>query len=89
MSIYTGATPLSREEWRQSNTLTARCLQAIAEQGGPRCCKRNTFLALAETRRYLAAHHGVTLPGDGRPVCRFSASNRECLLADCPFHAAG
>lgn len=84
-SIITGATPLARDEWRLSNLMTAACLTAIGEAGGPRCCKRDTFLALLVGRDFLNRHLDARLPAGRQPVCSFAANNRECLAADCQF----
>ncbi len=40
ISLITGATPVSKEEWRLANLMSAESLKIIAENGGPRCCKR-------------------------------------------------
>ncbi|NJD90718.1 MAG: SAM-dependent methyltransferase [Geobacter sp.] len=87
-SVLTGATPLAREEWRLSNLMTAACLTAIGEAGGPRCCKRDTFLALLTARNFLNRHLNAGLPEGSLPVCSFSANNRECLAAGCSFYPA-
>ncbi len=87
VSIVTGATPLSREEWRMANLMTARALEKIALHGGPRCCKRNTFLALQEAIRFISTEMGIHLPEPGKISCRFSDQNRECLKDRCPFYS--
>lgn len=84
-SILTGATPLARDEWRMSNLMTAACLSVIGEAGGPRCCKRDTFLALLVGRDFLNRRLGAKLPAEKQPVCPFAANNRECLATDCRF----
>jgi len=87
VSIITGATPLSREEWRLSNLMTAQSLKEIAIRGGPRCCKRNTFLALKCAVAFLRSEFGVSLPGGENLRCTFSDQNSECLREKCPFYA--
>jgi hypothetical protein len=84
-SVLTGATPLAREAWRLANLMTAACLTAIGEAGGPRCCKRDTYLALLVGRDFLNRHLGAGLPTAEPPICAFSASNRECLAGGCRF----
>ena len=86
VSVVTGATPLSREEWRLSNLVTARTLEEIALHGGPRCCKRNTFLALRSAVRFLDREMGIRLPMPETIRCRFSDQNAECLKEKCPFY---
>ena len=85
VSVVTGATPLSREEWRLANLMTARALEEIAQHGGPRCCKRNTFLALGSAVRFLSSEMGIVLPKPDRIVCRYSSQNKECLGEKCVF----
>ena len=86
MSIITKATPLSRREWRLSNLMTAQSLHSIALRGGPRCCKRNTTLALLEAVAFLREQCGISLPVSEPLTCEFSPLNKECLHADCPFY---
>lgn len=86
-SVLTGATPLATGEWRLSNLMTAACLTAIGEAGGPRCCKRDTFLAILVGRDFLNQHLDAGLPVGAKPVCTFWADNRECLMGHCPFYA--
>jgi hypothetical protein len=84
-SIATGATPLSKEAWRLSNGLTAKALDAVARAGGPRCCKRDTYLSILAGARFASASLGVDL--EARAVgCEWSEQNQECLEAGCPFH---
>ncbi|HEY3445695.1 MAG TPA: DUF5714 domain-containing protein [Myxococcales bacterium] len=87
-SVATGATPLSTKEWRLSNEATARVLTEVARLGGPRCCKRDTFVSLEGAAKLAGEALGVSLAPAGKIVCRFSAQNRECLKQACPFFPA-
>ncbi|WP_242394146.1 DUF5714 domain-containing protein [Anaeromyxobacter oryzisoli] len=84
VSLATGATPLSVEPWSLANAATARALDALARVGGPRCCKRNSWLVLLTLVRFAREHLGVTLGGRGEP-CTFASMNRECIGERCPF----
>jgi hypothetical protein len=84
LSVITKSTPLAREEWGLSNLLTGRSLISIARHGGPRCCKRDVYLALQEAVQFLKEEFGVSL-GSQEVHCRFSDRNRECLKASCLF----
>ena len=86
ISIITGSTPLSREEWRLSNTMTATSLMAVATHGGPRCCKRDTYLALQAACEFLDEKLGVRLEVTDPVLCQFSDLNRQCLGEEFPFH---
>jgi hypothetical protein len=84
ISVITGATSLSKEEWRLSNRMTGQSLMLIADHGGPRCCKRCTYLAIQEATRFVKEHFDVQL--EETPVsCEFHENNKECLEKECPF----
>lgn len=85
VSVATGATPLAREPWALANGATARALGVLARVGGPRCCKRTTWLAMLSAIRFARERLGVELRGGGGP-CEFTALNAECLETRCPFH---
>lgn len=87
-SLATGATPRSGASWGLSNRATARALQVIGDAGGPRCCKRTSWLALLAGIRFAREELGVNLEGHG-PRCEFHARNDDCLELDCPFYPAG
>lgn len=84
-SILIGATPLATDEWRLANLMTAACLTAVGEAGGPRCCKRDTYLALQVGGEFLNRHLDAGLPTGNQPVCTFMANNKECLGTGCRF----
>ena len=87
VSIATNATPLAKEAWGLSNRMTARALAAIGEHGGPRCCKRDSYLAIQAAVEFSAERLGVQMAqGDAR--CTRCHMNNQCLGKDCPFHAA-
>jgi len=87
VSVATGATPLSKTEWRLANLMTARSLYVIANAGGPRCCKRNSFLAISEAIRFSEEELHVRMdPGPDSIECEFHDLNKECRKAECPFY---
>lgn len=84
ISIVTGATPLSNQEWGMSNLMTSQSLHAIGTVGGPRCCKRNSYLAITEAVRFAKENLGVEM--ELSPIrCRHSAQNNQCIDSRCPF----
>lgn len=87
ISLITDATPLSRIEWRLSNLMTAKSLYSIANAGGPRCCKRSTYLAIIEAADFLKKYFDVFIPLNRDINCHFSPLNRECLKEDCIFNS--
>lgn len=84
LSIMTDNTPLSETTWGLCQELTAAALSSIASKGGPRCCKRDSFLAIQTAVRFLNDRLDYTLP-ESEITCSFSAKNKECLKGRCPF----
>ncbi len=85
MSIVSSSTPLTVEPYALCNQTTARSLAAIGEIGGPRCCKRNSYLAILSAVEFAAERLGVRME---KPeiVCKFSAQNNQCVGKRCPFN---
>ena len=88
MSIITGATPMSVDEWRLSNLMTAKSLECIANNGGPRCCKRDSFSAIESALAFLESNLQVSLPAT-EIKCTFSAINKECKNVECRYFCGG
>ena len=84
MAIATKSTPLAVEPWGLSNQMTARALDSIGKVGGPRCCKRDSFLAILAAVDFTREHLGVemerTVPG-----CSYSSQNNQCIGGRCPL----
>lgn len=86
VSVVTRATPLSKDGWRLSNLMTSQSLHDIALAGGPRCCKRNTSLAILAAVSFVVGQWGVAIPIREGHTCEFSPLNRECRKLECPFY---
>ena len=87
MSVLTGSTPLNKEAWPVPMRLVSRCLERIAETGGPRCCKRTGRLCIREAAAFTAERFGVEMPL-GEIACTYMKENRECIGRQCPFFPA-
>lgn len=87
VSILSKSTPLAREPWGLSNQMTAKALDAIGQVGGPRCCKRDSFLSILAAIDFAKEHFGVEMTKP-RIVCTHSAKNNQCLGSRCPFSKA-
>ena len=85
ISIALKATPLAKEAWGLSNQMTARALDAIGKNGGPRCCKRDSYLAIREAIDFTKEKLGVAMEQE-EISCSRSHLNNQCLQEDCPFH---
>ena len=84
VSIISASTPLSVEPFALSHQMTARSLSAIAEIGGPRCCKRDSYLSIREAIDFAAEHFGIRMEKT-EIVCEYTAQNNQCIGKRCPF----
>ncbi len=85
VSIVTGSTPLKVQPWGQSNKMTAAALMEIGQIGGPRCCKRNSYIAIIEGVRFAREELGVEMEL-GPITCTTAKANNQCIGDRCPFH---
>ncbi len=87
MSIVTRNTPFSTDTWRLCNLCTSRALEQVAMNGGPRCCKRDSYLSILSTIDFVKENLGVEM---AKPEVRCSRSqiNEQCIGKKCPFSPA-
>jgi len=85
ISIVTKTTPLSGKTWNLSNRITAKTLLKIADSGGPRCCKRDTYIAIDTAVEFLKNEMDTELDNSDI-ICEFSARNNQCLNKGCRFY---
>ena len=85
VSIASRSTPLSTEPFGLSNRMTARALEKIGEIGGPRCCKRDSFLSVLAAADFARENLGVEMETE-EVVCAYSQQNSQCIGRRCPFH---
>lgn len=84
LSIISRSTPLSGEPFALSHKMTAKSLGRIAEIGGPRCCKRDSYLSILSAIDFVKEHLGIEMEKT-RIVCGHSAENQQCIGKRCPF----
>ena len=84
-SIVTKATPLTVESWSLANKMTSCSLSTISENGGPRCCKRNSYLAISEAVKFTKEKLGVEMELS-EITCSRSEQNNQCIKGRCPFY---
>ncbi len=84
LSIVTRNTPFSTDTWRLCNLMTARALEQVAENGGPRCCKRDSYLSVLTAIDFVKENLGVEME---KPEvhCTRSQINEQCIGKKCPF----
>jgi hypothetical protein len=85
VSLVTNGNPLAGRPRGLSIRATGEAMRVIGDMEAPRCCKRDTFLALLSAARFAREHLGIDLPARG-VTCEFHEMNRECIGAACPFH---
>ena len=86
LAIWEGTGPLSADgTWGQHMTCTAAALETMAATRGPRCCKRDGFIALEAAVEWLRTNRGLEL-GCTKPVCGFFAKNPDCIGNKCPYY---
>ena len=88
VSIISGSTPLTEEPFALSHRMTAKSLAAIGEIGGPRCCKRDSYLSILAAVDFVKEHFGIQMDRQ-EIVCTHAAQNNQCIGKRCPFARAG
>jgi hypothetical protein len=68
-----------------SNLLTGTCLVKIAEKGGPRCCKRDTYTAITHAAGFVKDKMDIEIPASTEIECKFHPMNKECLGKRCEY----
>ena len=85
LSIVTKSTPLETKTWGLCNQMTGKALEKIGELNGPRCCKRDSYLAIIEAVKFTEEHLGISMETK-EFFCTRSDQNNQCLKHNCPFH---
>ena len=84
VSIITKASPLTQESWGLSNLMTSKALGEIGKIGGPRCCKRDSYLSILSAIDFVKDHFDVEMEKN-KVVCIHSDINNQCIGSRCPF----
>ena len=87
ISIISKSTPLANEPFALSHRMTAKSLGLIGEIGGPRCCKRDSFLSILAAIDFVKDHFGIEMEKP-EVICRYWAQNNQCIGKRCPFSRA-
>ena len=84
VSIISKSTPLAREPFALSHQMTAKSLGEIGKIGGPRCCKRDSFLSILSAIDFAKENFDVEMERSDI-ICEFSKFNNQCIGKRCPF----
>ena len=84
VSIISKSTPLAKEPFALAHKMTAKSLGEIGNIGGPRCCKRDSYLSVLSAIDYVKEHFNIEME---KPivVCEHSKQNNQCIGIRCPF----
>ena len=87
ISIITDSSPLMQESYGLSNVMTSESLNRIGEIGGPRCCKRDSYLSLLTAIDFVRDTLEIEMDKH-EIVCTHSKDNNQCIGKRCPFSPA-
>ncbi len=88
ISIISSATPLTEKPWGLSNRMTSKALDSIGSIDGPRCCKRDSYLAILSAIDYVKENFCVEM--DKPDIkCVHYEQNNQCIGSRCPFRRVG
>lgn len=87
LAIELDNAPLKQDGWSGAQMMVAELLHAIARAGAPRCCKRDTRIAVGEATSWFSRALGVRLESLAEEdiVCGVSDQNSVCLGGACPY----
>lgn len=85
-AILSGNAPLKKEGWGEGQRMVAQILAAIADAGAPRCCKRDSRIAVRVASSWFNDQLHTRLV-ESEPVrgCAVCKQNSACLGSGCPF----
>lgn len=84
VSIISKSTPLSQEAFGLSHLMTAESLERIGRVGGPRCCKRDSFLSILSAVDFVREHFHIVMDKP-EVICDYASENNQCIGKRCPF----
>ena len=84
VAIISRSTPLAQEPFALAHRMTAKSLGTIGEIGGPRCCKRDSYLSVLSAIDFIRDNFSVEMEKH-EIVCTYSAQNNQCIGKRCPF----
>ena len=86
-AIVRGNAPLREEGWQEGQLMVSELLALIARSGSPRCCKRDSRVAVAAAVPHFNAIGGPQMrETDVVPTCATFPQNSACMGDDCPFY---
>lgn len=84
-SLVLELSPYVEKEWKSCGQLTSQCANTISKQGGPRCCKRDSYTAIREAIAYCNKQFKTDFAVPDVIECQFFPNNKECKGNKCQF----
>jgi hypothetical protein len=84
-SLLTAANPYDGDKRQAAQRATQRALEEVASYNAPRCCQRDSWLALQAAARILKEKLGKSLMVKHQIECDQSSKNKECISNRCPL----
>lgn len=85
VSILLSATPYDGDKRQTAQRATQKALERIASYAAPRCCQRDSWLALQECKSLLQERLGMSLTINQSISCEQFSKNKECIHDSCPL----
>ncbi len=86
LAIIDGTGPLTADSsWGNHMRFTSNALEIMSHIGGPRCCKRDAFIALSEAVKFINDNYNVNIPIT-KIQCGYSKKNEQCIRERCPYY---
>lgn len=86
LSILWEVTPLSGRLLQRLNEFTAKCHNAMADNTGPRCCKRAVFTIIQAAVDWINRQPDmVRLEKTAEIICKYSPTNPDCIKEKCEY----
>ena len=86
LSIIDSTGPLSTDgNWGKHMEYTSKALLGLSKTKGPRCCKRDGYIALETAVDFLNENYSVKIECE-KIKCSFYPKNEQCIKERCPFY---
>ena len=86
LAIIDGTGPLSTDgTWGNHMQFTSNATSELGKINGPRCCKRDSYIAIISAIDYVAENFNIQME-KSVIKCIHSDKNNQCIKERCPFH---
>ncbi len=86
-SVIMECNPYKGAERKAVQSAVNAALSDIAALEAPRCCQRDSYLALKSASKISTKYLGMKIPAEKKLVCAQISQNAECIGSKCPLYA--